>query len=185
MKIYTKKGDKGRTRLADGSLHGKNEVVFEVLGEIDELSAWLGLCVTCMKNINSKHEIRNSKQIQILKIQNSKKNIYKYLERIQRELIEINGLIARSKKAKIDIKKEIKWLEDEIDKMEKELPPLTHFVLPGGSELGARLHIARTVCRRAEREIVRCFESSNNFITYFNRLSDYLFTLARRVETSR
>ncbi len=165
MHVYTRKGDRGQTRLADGTSHGKNEDIFEVIGTIDELNSWLGMCIT---HINK----RKSEDPKTLKT----KAINNQLVEIQNNLFSINSILARAKKIKFDVKRETKNLEREIDKMEKELPVLRNFILPGGHALAAILHICRTVCRRAELRL-----TASEFTPYVNRLSDYLFTLARWV----
>jgi cob(I)alamin adenosyltransferase len=169
MKIYTKKGDKGRTFLADGTAHKKNEDIFEVIGTIDELNSWIGLCMSLKPE---KSKTRKTK------------GINDQLEKIQRNLFSINSILANAKNVKFDVKRETKFLEQEIDKMERELPILKNFILPGGNKLATKLHVCRTVCRRAERRLAsyqRVNTMAGKFIPYFNRLSDYFFALARYV----
>ncbi len=166
MTIYTKKGDRGET----GTFHGrmaKSDALPEAIGSIDELNSMIGIC---RSNLNSKHEILNSKQIQ------------KELIRIQDNLFTIGSQLAGSKKR---IKNyEIKRLEKLIDKLTDELPKLTNFIYPVGE-----LQLARAVCRRAERAVVsyqllvvsRKEKFDANLLKYLNRLSDALFTIARWV----
>jgi cob(I)alamin adenosyltransferase len=175
MKIYTKTGDKGETGLADGKRYSKSDDVFQVMGEIDELIAQIGLCVTKLQDIKiprSQIVISNSK-IQISKVVLD-------LKRIQRNLFTINSCLAGVKKIEFDSKCETEWLEKEIDEMTEELPELRNFILPGGSEVASSLHVARAVCRRAERRMV-ALKNTKDLTPYINRLSDYLFTLARYV----
>lgn len=167
MKIYTKKGDKGKTFLADGTRHKKNEEIFDVMGEIDELSSWIGLGISKIPRSQDPKKV----------ISNSQFQIPKKLERIQRNLFSINSILAQAKNIKFDVDKETKHLENSIDAMEKELPELKNFILPGGHELSALFQIARVKCRRAERQMV----FYPKFIPYINRLSDYFFVLARFV----
>lgn len=166
MKIYTKTGDKGETSLIGGVRVKKSNLRIEAYGTIDELNSWIGV----IRNIE---EISNSQLFQ--KIQDVLFTIGSHLashpEKGRMKLPEINN-------------SDIELLEHEIDKMESELPPLTSFVLPGSSIQNGYCHIARTVCRRAERCVV---ELSLNekveeiVIRYLNRLSDYLFVLSRYV----
>lgn len=163
MKIYTKKGDKGHTFLADGTAHGKEELIYEVIGTIDELNSWIGYILSVGENFPS-------------------------LKKIQNNLFAINAILAKAKNIKFNVKRETELLERKIDKMERELPTLKNFILPGGHGLSSILHITRTVCRRAERTLVRRQHVNpmvDKFIPYFNRLSDYFFTLARQVNLQR
>lgn len=165
-KIYTKRGDKGYTKTLDGSM-SKGEEAAEALGAIDELNSWMGA-------ISSKFEVLNSKQVQINKVIN-----------IQTNLMKINAILAGSRIQGLGIKNyEVRKLERWIDGMTKELPPLTNFIYPVGE-----IQVARAVCRRAERAVVRYLNSNFKILNskqaqilkYLNRLSDYLFTLARWV----
>lgn len=167
MKIYTKKGDKGKTYLADGTRHNKNKEIFWVMGEIDELNSWIGLSISKIPRFQDPKKV----------IHNSKFQIPKELEKIQRNLFSINSILAKAKNIKLDIGKETKYLEDNIDEMEKELPELKNFILPGGHELSAIFQIARAKCRRAERQMI----SYKEFLPFINRLSDYFFVLSRFV----
>jgi cob(I)alamin adenosyltransferase len=168
MKIYTKTGDAGSTGLFGGGRVPKDDVRVEAYGDVDELNAVLGMArsVEPMPRIDE------------------------VLVPIQRDLFAIGALLAtpdRDKmalhlqKARID-EGRIAELEHAIDAGEAELEPLTAFIIPGGSPKAAALHVARTVCRRAERHVVRLqhtVELPALAVIYLNRLSDLLFTLAR------
>lgn len=165
MKIYTKKGDQGRTSLLGGDQVLKSNVRIEAYGTIDELNAYIGL---------------------IKDIFPDQKAAQKLLE-IQETLFVIGSHLASTKESaqkylpNID-SSSVKKLEKDIDAMEKKLKPLTSFILPGGSVAISYCHVARCVCRRAERAIVLLDETSPVqpiIIQYINRLSDYLFVLAR------
>jgi cob(I)alamin adenosyltransferase len=168
MKIYTKTGDQGSTGLFGGGRVPKDDIRVEAYGDVDELNAVLGMArsVETMPRIDE------------------------VLVPIQRDLFAIGALLAtpdRDKmalhlqKARID-EGRIAELERAIDEGEAELEPLTAFILPGGTTKAAALHVARTVCRRAERHVVRLqheVELPALAVIYLNRLSDLLFTLAR------
>lgn len=164
MKIYTKRGDKGYTSLFGGSKVEKNNLRIQAYGTVDELNSVIGLSLT--------HPV-------------SKKGS-KILNEIQKQLFVLGADLATplSKKTKVQRIKtgEIEQLELWIDDIESILPALTSFILPGGSKPGAYLHLARTVCRRAERHTVELKWNENiseETIIYLNRLSDLLFVLAR------
>jgi cob(I)alamin adenosyltransferase len=168
MKIYTRTGDEGRTDLFGGGRVLKDDPRVEAYGDVDELNAFIGAAraVETMPRIDE------------------------VLVPIQRDLFSIGALLAtpdRDKmqqhltKARIDDNR-IRELEIAIDECDRELQPLKAFILPGGSEKAAALHIARTVCRRAERRVItlqRSVELPPLVVIYLNRLSDLLFTLAR------
>lgn len=161
MKIYTKKGDKGYTRLASGIEVSKSSMYTDALGAVDELNSVLGLAAA-----------------------SSATGYYAPLIReIQKELFTIGAELSLSKVKFVKAEEAIKRLEDTIDQYDKLLPTLKNFILPGGSVTAAWFHHARTVCRRAEREVVRCLKEQTpcnyEIIVYLNRLSDLLFTLAR------
>jgi cob(I)alamin adenosyltransferase len=164
MKIYTKKGDKGTTSLYGGEKVSKNSQRISTYGTVDELISVLGLALT--------HPL-SSRGIELL-------------NEIQHQLFVLGADLAtpHAKKVKIERigKNEIQMLEDWIDELQENLPSLTSFILPGGIPAGATLHLARTVCRRAERETVSLKKAetvSDEAIIYLNRLSDLLFVLAR------
>ncbi len=164
MKIYTKKGDLGKTALFGGTKTDKSDIRINAYGTVDELNSAIGLILT-------------------YDLTETGKNI---LNRVQNDLFVIGADLAtpNPEKAKIDRigKQQIRKLEETIDIMEEELNPLKSFILPGGSPSGAHLHFARTVCRRAERETVALSNKDDvhpDNIVYLNRLSDLLFVLAR------
>ena len=165
MKIYTKTGDKGETGLFRGPRVPKHNFRVEAYGDVDELNAVIG---TLLVHINDQE-------------------IHGLLESIQHELFEVGADLATPIQTKDDPRLRIKEaftsrLEKQIDKTEARLPELKYFILPGGSIGGAMLHLARTVCRRAERSVTRLQEVdaiNPEIIRYLNRLSDLLFVLAR------
>jgi cob(I)alamin adenosyltransferase len=167
MKIYTKKGDKGKTQLLGGSMVNKNHIKLECYGTIDELNSFIG-------NIYDQEISAFHKEI---------------LFDIQNQLFNLGSIISfDGEKDKIQLPnitiQNIKMIEKAIDKMEEELPMLKAFILPSGHPIASKCHIARTVCRRAERNLVALIqeEAINNLhIQYLNRLSDYLFVLARTI----
>jgi len=167
MKVYTKKGDKGKTQLLGGSMVNKNHIKLECYGTIDELNAFIG-------NIYDQEISAFHKEI-LLKIQNQLFNLG--------SIISFDG-----KKDKIQLPnvttENIEMMEKAIDKIEESLPMLKNFILPSGHPTASICHIARTVCRRAERNLVALGqeqEIDNLHIQYLNRLSDYLFVLARAI----
>jgi cob(I)alamin adenosyltransferase len=174
MKIYTKTGDEGTTALFGGSRVPKHSMRIESYGTVDELNSFVGL-------IRSQAIDSHSKEILI---------------QIQKKLFTIGSTLAtdpkkailKSGKERLKIEKvneeSIKLLEDEMDTMNDSLPDLTHFILPGGNDAVSYCHIARTVCRRAERRATMLHEVEPidlMVIKYLNRLSDYLFVLARKL----
>lgn len=168
MRIYTKRGDKGKTSLYGDSLKQrfKDEQRIISYGTVDELNSMIGVVLSNLPQ-KSTHS--------------------KILLNIQSELLEIGSELATAPRKKpvfrMDESK-VKRLEDTIDALERKLPELKNFILPGGSRAGASLHLARTICRRAEREVVGLSgkEKVNaQVMVYLNRLSDLLFVLARSV----
>jgi len=166
VKIYTKTGDDGDTGLFDGTRVPKNDPRVAAYGDVDELNAWLGF-------------VRASLSDDALGAK---------LEQIQRDLFALGARLAdpshkiasRVTKAAITAG-DIARLEEWIDLLESELPPLRRFILAGGSVGGAALHVARTVCRRAERSIVALGPDAvePDLLVYLNRLSDLLFVMGR------
>lgn len=167
LKIYTKTGDKGTTSLIGGTKVPKSHLRIESYGTVDELNSYIGLCNDLVQDTQNKTILRE----------------------IQDRLFTIGSSLAcdPAKETKMhipDLKEtDITLLEKEIDRMSGELPPMKHFILPGGHPTVSHLHIARCICRRAERCCVR-LELENHevapiIIQYLNRLSDYLFMLAR------
>lgn len=166
MKIYTKTGDKGETSLIGGVRVKKSNLRIEAYGTVDELNSWIGV----IRNIN---EVANPGLFQ--KIQDILFTIGSHLashpEKGRMKLPEI-------------LDSDIESLEKDIDRMENELQPLKSFILPGSSIQNGYCHIARTVCRRAERCVVELSLSENVeeiIIRYLNRLSDHLFVLSRYI----
>jgi cob(I)alamin adenosyltransferase len=168
VKIYTRTGDSGDTGLFDGTRVSKADARVSTYGDVDELNAWLGLA----------RAVRVPPDIDAM------------LDRIQRDLFALGARLAdprrriaeRVEKAAIT-SEDVARLEGWIDAIETELPPLRRFILSGGSHAGASLHVARAVCRRAERAMVGlgpgAFEPE--LLVYVNRLSDLLFVMARAV----
>jgi cob(I)alamin adenosyltransferase len=167
VKIYTRTGDTGETALFDNTRVSKADPRVDAYGEIDELNAWLGL----------------------VRAEGVDDDIDQALVRIQRDLFAVGAQLAdpsdriagRVTKAFVT-DADIERLEQLIDRLEEQLPPLTRFILAGGARAGAALHVARTVCRRAERRIVSLTPQPDPVIVrYVNRLSDLLFVVARVV----
>ena len=167
MKVYTRTGDNGTTALIGGQRVKKYNNRIEAYGTADELTAYIGL-------------IRDSL---------NDDNIQDQLSVIQNNLMVLGGELAADDNfdlSKIPSVKDhyIIWLEQRIDEMEDELEPLRAFVLPGGHLAVSHCHVARTICRRAERKAILLSEDhqiSNLVIQYLNRLSDYLFVLSRKL----
>ena len=167
MKIYTRTGDTGETSLFDGTRARKDDARVDAYGEIDELNAWLGFIVASKPDPDIERE----------------------LQQIQRDLFAVGAQLADpsqklgAHRGKAFVKEDdVLRLEQLIDRLDTEVPPLQHFILPGGAPAGASLHIARTVCRRAERRIVALTPPvAPILITYVNRLSDLLFAMARAI----
>ena len=167
MKIYTKTGDKGETGLFGGERVSKNSPRISAYGTIDELNSFIGLAITEIKDESVKNNL--------LTIQN-------YLFVIGSDLATPDT--EKNKKLNIQRTPETYFIELEkmIDHYESKLEELRNFILPGGSKSAALLHICRTICRRAEREVVSLKNSvtiGNNIIIFLNRLSDLFFVLSR------
>lgn len=174
MKIYTKTGDDGTTALLGGTRVPKHHIRIESYGTLDELNSWIGL----------------------IRDQPMEASNRKVLIKIQEKLFTIGALLAidpkkeklKNGKDRLNIPKinkgDINFLENKIDLMEESLPPMTHFILPGGHTTVSYCHIARTICRRAERLLsqLKDFEPvGDHLLSYINRLSDFLFVLARKL----
>lgn len=174
MKIYTKTGDEGMTALFGGTRVPKHNIRIQSYGTVDELNSWLGL----------------------LRDQDIAKEYQQLLMKIQENLFTAGAILAtdpekallKSGKERLNIPKispaDVTLLENEMDKMDALLPAMTHFVLPGGHPTVSYCHIARTVCRRAER--MACLLHENQpidatVLSYLNRLSDFLFVLSRKL----
>jgi cob(I)alamin adenosyltransferase len=170
MKIYTKTGDSGETSLLSGQRVRKDDPRLEAYGTTDELNSCLGWCLSLMTQEVSLGELTS------------------LLNKTQENLFVIGSHLAcddseiRKKLPELPASAAVE-LESAIDKMESQLQPLRNFILPGGHEIGARLHMARTLCRRAERSCVAFLDAKlpeqERAITYLNRLSDFLFVAAR------
>ena len=168
MKIYTKTGDSGETSFFDKTRVSKADPRVDAYGEVDELNACLGIARAAV----------------------SDDDIVSALESIQKDLFALGARLAdptsriarRVEKATITTA-DVERLEQVIDRLEMEVPPLRRFILPGGSTAGALLHLARTVCRRAERRVIGLGADAVEpiLIVYLNRLSDLLFVMARTV----
>ena len=174
MKIYTKTGDKGTTALFGGTRVPKHHIRIDSYGTVDELNSHIGL-------IRDQTIDKASKEV---------------LANIQDKLFTVGAVLAtdpekailKSGQKRLNIstiaEKDIELLETEMDRMNESLPPMTHFVLPGGHQTVSFCHIARCVCRRAERLATALYEIEpfeETTLQYLNRLSDYLFVLARKL----
>ncbi|HZH64314.1 MAG TPA: cob(I)yrinic acid a,c-diamide adenosyltransferase [Flavisolibacter sp.] len=167
FKIYTKAGDDGATALIGGTKVPKNDIRIETYGTVDELNSWIGL----INDQLSDDELRPD------------------LKEVQDRLFTIGSSLATEaeKESKMKLpdlhETDIEFLEKQIDKMTALLPPMRSFILPGGHQAVSSIHITRCVCRRAERLAVNMQQNQlfvdQKIIQYLNRLSDYLFTLAR------
>jgi cob(I)alamin adenosyltransferase len=175
-RIYTRTGDKGTTALVGGARVPKESGRLESYGTIDELNSVIGIVRTCLPR-------------HVLKLGNDGEWYSEMLRRIQNELFDVGSELATPADGEYEGmhkmgEAEVAKLEEEMDKMEEELEPLKSFTLPGGGELNAFLHLARTVCRRAERQLWRLKREepiNDQLIVYVNRLSDHLFVQSRWV----
>ncbi len=169
-KIYTKTGDKGKTSLFGGKRVNKFDLRVETYGTVDELNSVIGIAIS----VGSKTKSNNNMM-----------EIIGKLEQVQNDLFTIGSTLANPQNPSLpQLEKRIKQFEKVIDDITEQLPELKNFILPGGGLAGAQLHLARTICRRAERRIVelkQTEEIEDLIISYFNRLSDFLFTAARFV----
>ncbi len=160
-KIYTRTGDKGTTGLGDGRRVAKNDLRIEAIGCADELNSLIGLIIA----------------------QGVPANIEQHLTLIQHRMFDLGGELAMPGYTALTGER-ITQLEEQLDALNADLPPLEEFILPGGNLAAAHCHHARTVCRRAERRLTTLAgqeveEVSENALKYLNRLSDYLFVAAR------
>ncbi len=159
-KVTTKTGDKGKTALGDGSRVKKDSLRIHCLGSIDELNSSIGLA-SVMLPVKPIIDLKS----------------------VQNDLLNIGAEISMpDAKKKFLNKDRILFLEKEIESINKDLPPLEEFILPGGNDLCSRVHMARSICRRAERDLVSLNSKeqiSPEVLKYINRLSDYLFVVAR------
>ena len=168
MKIYTKTGDKGTTSLVGGTRVPKTHIRLEAYGTVDELNSNLGLLITYLLDGKDKD----------------------FLQQVQDRLFAVGSHLATDrekmelKEASIISSEQVEMVEREIDRLDTLLPPLSAFILPGGSRGAAVCHVCRTVCRRAERRILALAEQveiASELLAYVNRLSDYLFVLSRKM----
>ena len=165
-KIYTRTGDKGQTSLIGGKRVSKSSLRLEAYGTVDELNSTLGLLISYLKLPND----------------------VAFVENIQKCLFRVGGILASDPETKGPLKQFdetcLKELEQEIDYVESLLPPIHGFILPGGVQAACIAHICRALCRRTERRIISLTEETQIdpiLLCYINRLSDYLFILARKL----
>jgi cob(I)alamin adenosyltransferase len=176
-KIYTRTGDDGTTGLVDGSRVSKTNARLHAIGEVDETNSALGVA------------------LQALAADEGETPLVAELRRIQNDLFDLGADIATpgegfepSPMELRIVSSQVEWLEAAIDKANEQLPPLTSFILPGGSVAAAHMHMARAISRRAERALVAAsLDVSINpqALNYINRLSDYLFVLCRLMNSTR
>jgi len=170
MKVYTGSGDRGKTSLFSGERISKNDLRIEAYGDVDELNSVIGGLIAGLPE--------------------ALEPLTDELTRIQGDLLDVGAWLATTPgSAAVEMlspfkPEKVAWLEAAIDRLDENLPPLKGFILPGGHPAGAWAHIARTVCRRAERHALKVApvpqdESARMILTYLNRLSDYMFVLAR------
>ena len=160
-KVTTKQGDDGSTGMADGTRVPKTNLLVKAIGELDELNSWMGL-------LCSLDELKGYKE---------------YLQSIQNRLFDIGGILTTKSEVPLE-KQHVLVLEKETADLNQKLPDLDNFILPGGSKQSSFTHIVRTVCRRAERSLIEANESEKieqSCLIYLNRLSDFLFVLARKI----
>jgi cob(I)alamin adenosyltransferase len=170
--VVTRGGDHGVTSLADGKRVPKSDVRVEAYGAVDELNAAIGLAGTALR---------------------PRDRFRAWLVRVQNDLFDLGADLAApldaGPRSRLRIEPEqVQWLDAACEDANRGLPPLRTFVIPGGSEASARLHVARTVCRRAERRVVSLADRdpvNPNALAYLNRLGDLLFILARAVDAGR
>lgn len=169
MKIYTKTGDRGKTKLVDCTEVGKNDLRINCYGTVDELNSQIGVCIAHSQTLADSADM----QKQLLHIQNYLFNVGSHLACPDPEVKKNLPALSSA---------EVTRLEQWIDAWDTSLPKLKEFILPGGSLLSAHCHVARTVCRRAERLVVELSQQQpdeTEMVIYLNRLSDYLFIIAR------
>ena len=170
--IYTKTGDGGTTSLVGGTRVSKCHPRVEAYGTVDELNAHIGLLAEMIRDIDSRQ--------------------FDLLKEVQQRLFVVQTLLATEKEVPFQLPQlpdtAVDDIEHQIDELQAQLPPFRSFVMPGGTLPSAQCHVARTVCRRAERCIVKLSEQSpvdNRIARYINRLSDYLFVLSRHLVISQ
>ncbi len=168
-KVYTKSGDAGTTSLIGGERVSKSDLRVEAYGTVDELTAFVALLADKMRDRGVEFDYYSQS-----------------LDRVNSLLMTLEAHLAASQEYQSQLppieEGSISWLEEEIDRMQGELPSITLFTIPGGCKLNSLSHICRTICRRAERRVVALAQSVDlnpNVMTYLNRLSDYLYLLGR------
>lgn len=176
-KIYTRTGDDGTTGLVDGSRRSKADARMHAIGEVDEANSALGIAIAAFERAQGDSALIAG------------------LRRIQNDLFDLGADIATpgedftpGEMTLRVVQGQVDWLEAAIDRANEQLDPLTSFILPGGSEAAAAMHLARAISRRAERALVSAasYEAVNPLATtYLNRLSDYLFVLCRLINKDR
>lgn len=163
MKTYTKTGDKGQTSLYSGERVSKTNPRIHAVGTIDELTSHLGKTKSMIQDIRIKKDI----------------------EIIQRNLVDLMGIVATFGKSTLSISNDkIKWMEDKIDFYSKEFVDTDQFIIPGKNEISAQVDITRTVARRAERDLLTCSNIPDPPKIYINRLADFLYTIGRVVDAT-
>ncbi len=166
-KVTTKIGDKGQTQLSDGTLVSKSTIRIRSIGSIDELNSHIGMLIVMLTDADLSSE----------------------LNQIQNDLFNLGGEISDpNSEIKLLDENAVILLTDQTNEMNKDLLPLKEFILPGGDKVISAIHIARSICRRSECNIVELIEEesgSNFWIPYLNRLSDYLFVIARYLSHKR
>lgn len=170
MKIYTKTGDGGETALFDGTRVGKADARVATYGDVDELNAWLGLARSMLAGEGELVEM-------VIQLQ---RDLFAVGARLADPSHRIAARVDKATLGDADVARLERW----IDTLDALLPPLRRFILAGGSQAGATLHVARTICRRAERSIVALRAADEDAVepsvlVYVNRLSDLLFVMAR------
>ena len=167
MKIYTKKGDEGKTSVIGGEIISKSSLRVRANGELDELNSQIGVLVA---------EIKNSTFVK------ESENVLSLLNKTQNLLFEVGSEIASPKPKDKISNEDVEEIERAIDSLSNDLPPLNNFILPGGCKSASMAHVVRTIARRCERTVVgfskESYVSKAN-LKYLNRISDYFFTLAR------
>ena len=176
-KVYTRKGDSGKTDLIDQKKVLKSDIRIDCYGEVDELNSSIGFCIALISDSTKLKD----------------KDIILKLKKIQNDLFNLGTVLAVSDVSLLDKfpkinKSNIDFIENEIDYYNKELSDLKSFILPSGSLSGAYFHVCRTICRRVERKCVslsEIFEIDQNILKYLNRLSDLFFVLSRWINKEK
>lgn len=189
MAIYTKTGDDGTTGLFGGKRVKKYDAQIEAYGSVDELTSFIGIVIAKLPPSPSRHQ-DYGRQARLRRARKKEKD-RELLAHIQKDLYEMMGVLClpagRQVGGTVELKaieKHIQLFEKKIDELDKKLPKLTRFILPQGTETSSWFHVLRTVCRRAERNVVRFFNGQSLrdreiIVQYLNRLSDLFFMMAR------